>query len=217
MDNNEFDNKVNSSTEGDYLAPERKEYVYSEPVSEQPKTMKFDPETGRPLEQEIPIGTQERTSSESWNQYTPNSGYSTASGNSYQGANTNQYNRYTNNNMYAATPNQGNTGFGIASLVLGIVSIVLCCTCVEFITGPLAIIFGIVHLTGNKPQKGLGIAGIICGVAGLLLGILLIASFSTNDKKDNSYIDEIFKEFENGFEEGFDENFQGLITEMEEL
>lgn len=196
MDNNEFENKQNSSTEGDYLAPERNEYVYSEPVSEQPKTMKFDPETGRPLEQEIPIGTQENTSSDTWSQYTPN-----------------QYNRYTNNNMYAATPNQGSTGFGIASLVLGIVSIVLCCTCIEFITGPLAIIFGIVHLAGNKPQKGLGIAGIICGAAGLLLGIMLVGVGFSNDKKDRTYLDDFIE----GFEEGFDEDFQDLITEMEEL
>ncbi|MFQ7240625.1 MAG: DUF4190 domain-containing protein [Roseburia intestinalis] len=44
-------------------------------------------------------------------------------------------------------------GFGIASLVLGIITVLLFCTCISWITGILAIIFGIIQLVkGNKKE-----------------------------------------------------------------
>ena len=38
-------------------------------------------------------------------------------------------------------------GYGIASLILGIVSVLLFCTCINWVTGILAIIFGIIQIT----------------------------------------------------------------------
>ncbi len=68
---------------------------------------------------------------------------------------------------------QEKKGLSITSMVLGIVSIVLCC--VYYISIPssiLAIIFGAVGM--KKGGKGMAIAGIVCGIIGLALYILAI-------------------------------------------
>lgn len=67
----------------------------------------------------------------------------------------------------------------IASLVLGIVSVVFSFFCgfVTMITAPIGIILGIVDLVKKKkenmPNKGMAITGIILGAIGLL--ILIVA------------------------------------------
>ena len=69
------------------------------------------------------------------------------------------------------------TGLGIASLVLGIVSLLLFCTCVNWITGILAIIFGIIQIVKNQ-ERGFAIGGILtAGISLILWGILYIALF----------------------------------------
>ena len=67
-------------------------------------------------------------------------------------------------------------GMAIASLVLGIVSIVTGC-CIYYLSIPcaiLAIVFGVIVLRKNEGGRGMCIAGIICGAVGILLSILLI-------------------------------------------
>lgn len=68
----------------------------------------------------------------------------------------------------------GSPGFGIASLILGILSIPCCC--VWYISGLfsiLAIVFGIIAIK-KKAGKGMGIAGIITGAIGLIFAIILM-------------------------------------------
>ncbi len=67
--------------------------------------------------------------------------------------------------------NAGN-GFGIASLVLGIVSFLLFCTCINWVTAILAVIFGIVQLTRHG-EKAFAITGIITSGLSILMTILL--------------------------------------------
>lgn len=85
----------------------------------------------------------------------------------------NYYGNGMNNNYYYQEPQRkGNgVGFGITSLVLGIVSLLLFCSCVNWITGILAIIFGIVQITANR-EHGLAIGGIITAGISLLLNIM---------------------------------------------
>ena len=77
--------------------------------------------------------------------------------------------------------NQETKGFSIASMVLGIVSLVLCCFI--YISLPcaiLAVIFGIVGM--KKGGKGMGIAGLVLGIvtlAILALGALGIFSIGS--------------------------------------
>ena len=67
---------------------------------------------------------------------------------------------------------QESQGFGIASLVLGILSLLLTCSCFNYITGILAIIFGLVPIVKRKNNRGMAIAGLI--TAGISI---LVATF----------------------------------------
>ena len=65
-------------------------------------------------------------------------------------------------------------GFAIASLVLGIISLVLSCTMINIITGILALVFGIVHMVKYQSRKGMAIAGIVLGIISIVIMIILI-------------------------------------------
>lgn len=67
-------------------------------------------------------------------------------------------------------------GFAIASLVLGILSM-LCCCCgwIPVIFGAAALVFGILSLSKGYGGKGLAVAGIVCCVIGIIGGVITIA------------------------------------------
>lgn len=100
-------------------------------------------------------------------------------------------------------------GFGIASLILGIVTVLLFCTCISWITGILAIIFGILQLVkGNK--KGMAVVGLITGGIGLVASIILyilifftgLGSYSNYDDIYNHIYDDIYDGIEDGMDDG---------------
>ena len=69
---------------------------------------------------------------------------------------------------YGQTQAKGTgTGFGIASLVLGILSVFTFACCINYILAVLAIIFGIVQMVKNE-KKGLAIGALIHGGIGLM-------------------------------------------------
>lgn len=95
-----------------------------------------------------------------------------------QNTESTQYNNYQDNTanvVYqetASAPETSNkaSGIQVASLVLGILSICLCCC-----YGLPSLIMGIIGLVcgikGNKESKnGVGTAGIICSVIGIIFG-----------------------------------------------
>lgn len=96
-----------------------------------------------------------------------------------------QYSNYQDNTanvVYqetASTPDSGNkaSGMQIASLVLGILSICFCC-CYGFpglIMGIIGLVCGI---KGNKERKnGVGTAGVICSVIGLIFSFFMLIYF----------------------------------------
>lgn len=71
---------------------------------------------------------------------------------------------------------QGVGGMSIASLVLGIISVLTCCFGVGAVFGLVALIFGIVSLVKGR-GKGLAIAGIVTGAIGLLFGGYMLFSY----------------------------------------
>jgi hypothetical protein len=80
----------------------------------------------------------------------------------------------------AATAAEGSNGFAVASLVLGLLAVVLFFTIwIPFVLGILAIVFGAIGISrANKMggrQKGLAIAGIVCGAAGIVIDIAFLA------------------------------------------
>lgn len=71
---------------------------------------------------------------------------------------------------------QGSKGLAIASMVLGIVALVLSC-CVPYlpiILALLAVVLGGVSLAKKKGGKGMAIAGLVCGIIGLVPAVLVV-------------------------------------------
>lgn len=70
-------------------------------------------------------------------------------------------------------PKPPRRGFAIASLVLGILSLVLCCMYGGFLGIP-GLILGIVSLVKKEDGMGMAIAGMITSFFGLIYGILMV-------------------------------------------
>jgi hypothetical protein len=91
----------------------------------------------------------------------------------------------------APPPRQQTNGLAVASLVLGILSLLMFFTVVPpFIMGGLAVIFGILGLSKAKqgaPNKGLAIAGLVCGIAGIAATIAFIALVVTAGKVTSNF------------------------------
>lgn len=75
-----------------------------------------------------------------------------------------------NYGQYEKDPKES-TGFGIASLVLGIIAVVLFCTGCNILLAVLAIIFGIIQLVRSN-YKGMAIGGIITGGLSIVFFII---------------------------------------------
>ena len=108
------------------------------------------------------------------NPYPPNQNQNPQYGNPYP-PNQNQNPQY--GNPYPPNYNQRpadnrkeepGKGFAVASMVLGLISLVLFCTGINIITAILAIVFGIIHLVKQKQNPGMAVAGIVTAVVGIL-------------------------------------------------
>ncbi len=72
----------------------------------------------------------------------------------------------------SVVPEKGDgMAFGIASMVLGIVALLLFCTGCNILLAILAIVFGVIQMVQNK-QKGFAIAGIV--TAGLSIAAFIV-------------------------------------------
>ena len=95
------------------------------------------------------------------------------------------------------------SGLAIASMVCGILSVVICCGMwISWILSVVAIILGAVSLSKRQGGRGMAIAGIITAVFGLLLsiGFFIFAyavgqagnSFDSSYSYYYNYYDDIF-------------------------
>ena len=100
---------------------------------------------------------------------------------------------------YGQTQAKGTgTGFGIASLVLGILSVFTFACCINYILAVLAIIFGIVQIVKNE-KKGLAIAGIVMGVISIILAILFtigVAGIAMDSSDTDGMLQKYLQEYE---------------------
>lgn len=71
------------------------------------------------------------------------------------------------------TQSEGGKGLAIASMVLGILSIVLSCTWFGLIAGIVGLILAIVYNKGNG-TCGMSKAGLICSIIGIILFVVII-------------------------------------------
>lgn len=102
--------------------------------------------------------------------------------------------------------------FGVASMVLGIISLLLFCTCVNFVLAILAVIFGVVQLVKHK-ERAFAVTGIVTAVISILLGILLwgtaavgLGGITMNDYTDiyDYYYGDELDEGYGGYEDYYD-------------
>lgn len=79
---------------------------------------------------------------------------------------------------FAQQPYQApSRGFGIASLVLGVISLILFCSCINIILAIVSIIFGIIQLVQKDAPKGMAVAGIITSCLSIVLFIIAFVTF----------------------------------------
>lgn len=91
-------------------------------------------------------------------------------------------------------------GFGIASLVLGIASLVLFCSCINLPLAILAIVFGIVQLAKQDSPKGMAIGGIVTAVISLVsFAVFCIAIWGSVDFREG---------FQRGLERSIEEQLE---------
>ena len=103
-------------------------------------------------------------------------------GTNQQSSQYQQYSQYQQNNPYqqysdyqkAGQPSYS-TGFGIASMILGILSLVLFCTCLNIPLAIAAVIFGVLQLCRGPQARGMAIAGIVTAVLSVFALFAMIA------------------------------------------
>lgn len=76
---------------------------------------------------------------------------------------------------YQNRPTEEPGGLAIASLVLGIVSIVLSCTYINIVTAIIAIVLGAVHIAKHSTRRGMAIAGIVLSIISIVVLIIIVA------------------------------------------
>lgn len=97
---------------------------------------------------------------------------------------------------------ENRNGMGVASLILGIASLLGLCMCAGPITGAIAIGLGIVALRRNPEDRAFPITGIITGIVGILLSliIVIILAVSVNLDTDLNDIDKIYETIEDMYD-----------------
>ncbi|MDD7641520.1 MAG: DUF4190 domain-containing protein [bacterium] len=68
-------------------------------------------------------------------------------------------------------------GFGIASMVLGILALVFFCGCINIPLAIISIIFAIIHINRKTGSIGFAIAGIVTSTISVILTVIMIVAF----------------------------------------
>lgn len=108
-------------------------------------------------------------------------------------------------NQYNADNEEQGQGFGIASLICGILSIVTCCcSCPCAPLAIVSIVLGILQISkGAGSGRGMAIAGIVCSAVGLILMIIsLVFTIVMNSS---------------GFTGSYYQNYYDMIQELENM
>lgn len=125
------------------------------------------------------------------------SGYGNAQYSQYQSA-------YTDKDAYQKAESNSGGGFGIASMILGIISLAMFCTCLNIPIAAAAVVFGILQLMkgGRHSGSGPAIAGLI--TAGLSVLAFLATVLLLWGPFQDLYQDTLQEMQESGYENEFD-------------
>lgn len=117
------------------------------------------------------------------------------------------------------------SGLGIASLILGIIGMLLSCLAIGIFPCIIALILAIIGLTNKNTKNGTCIGGFVCSVIGIgifLIFVLLIGSSSDSDsvkkvENTSSKQIEVEKEEKEFFTAGESFDAKGLVVTINEL
>ena len=204
----------------------RQDYSTPEPDSQpEPDTGSYQP-SGQQSGGEFNYG--DRNMYGQTDYYQPNSSYQT---NTYSGP-ENAYSGRTNayggtSNPYSGQANAGqqpyygqaagqkgtSTGFGIASLVLGILSIFTFACCINYLLSLLAIIFGIIQIVKSE-KKGFAIGGIITAVISIIIATVMWVGMTmfVAEGMDSTDPDNPFQKYLEEYEQYYNESMDDLET-----
>lgn len=79
--------------------------------------------------------------------------------------------------FYHSSSQPSGNGFGIASMVLGILALVFFCGCINIPLVIISIIFAIIHINRKTGSIGFAIAGIVTSVISVILTVIMIVVF----------------------------------------
>lgn len=133
-----------------------------------------------------------------------NDGFTKAPTNQGVGQNPNEMQDFNQSYMYDqnGAPQQGGNGMAIAGMVLGIISLVCCCsTYISMIAGVAGLVLSIIVLVQKKPGKGMAIAGVICSGIAVALGIIGLIGLAVIGSNSDLISQEILDSLQ---ESGFD-------------
>lgn len=124
-----------------------------------------------------------------------------------QNAYNQEQNPYGNGPKYGATGKKLSIGLGIASMVLGIVSLLCFCSGLNIITGIIAIVLGIVQIVTCE-KKGMAIAGIVTAAISIALCIGCYAYIFSNSHFVRMIENEMMNEFNSDDIQDFIQKYQ---------
>ena len=79
--------------------------------------------------------------------------------------------------FYHSSSQSGGNGFGIASMVLGILALVFFCGCFNIPLAIISIIFAIIHINRKTGSIGFAIAGLVTSAISVILTVIMIVVF----------------------------------------
>ena len=127
--------------------------------------------------------------------------------NTVPGADPNGWQQQYTNPQAQQQKQEPGKGFAIASMILGIVSLVLFCTCINVPLAIAAIILAIVQFVKNG-KNGMAIAGMITGIVSIVLCIVFWVLISVNAIDESITNGYSFPEYwEEEFQSDFDDSF----------
>ncbi len=187
------------------------DYIFDEEVDEEAAAELAKRKANEAKNQEAPqAASTNQPGAEGSQQYNNTAGNSTSdsyssqttyntSGTGNQGGYNSDY-TYTQGQQPQQKAKKSGNGYAVASMILGIVTLVFFCSCINIVTGILALIFGIIHLTSyGKDGKGMAIAGLITSALGLIALVVcyvLIFSNSVNLSNMSDFPYELYEEYQ---------------------
>lgn len=100
-----------------------------------------------------------------------------------------------------------NQGFGIASMIIGILSLVFFCSCINIPLAIISIVFGIVQLSKQGSKRWMAVTGIVTSVASLILFVVFIIAIILSPDFQDAFWDSYNRNMQQNFGDDYSSDF----------